>query len=276
MRSPRRIVAALPILFCASTAVAQTPPPTEPPPTEASPAAEATPPEGATPAPAAAEATPPAEAPKAEAPTAEVEASPTTGWFRIDTDGLDTQFWVGATHSVGSAVKIASDIYVVGSFAEFDIGPAFTFGSLALTPMIGAGFDFKAENAAMVAPQLFTIFSQDKFYFESWLQWFMFSPFADGSADTLYTRDFALYKIASEVSVGPQVEVTYQTNKYKVLNEDGTMTTVEPGILSLPVGGQVSLGYGEKNTLALFLGYDTKAAEDSDGIAGRFTFIRNW
>ena len=80
--------------------------------------------EGATPTP-----TPPADA--APVDGEEEEEGGTSGWFRIDTDGLQTQFWVGATHSVGS-FDIASDIYVVGSFAEFDIGPSFSIGNLAL------------------------------------------------------------------------------------------------------------------------------------------------
>jgi hypothetical protein len=203
-------------------------------------------------------------------PAAEGEEAPdTTGWFRVDTDGLSTQFWFGATHTVGS-LAIASDIYVVGSFAEFDIGPAFTFGDLAVTPMVGLGFDFSTKDvASLIAPQLFTIYNHDKVYFESWVQVFLNSLFADGAEDTVYTRNFLLYKLTDEVHLGPAMELTYR------VNED-EMAGLDRSLLSLPVGGTVSLGYGDKNTLLLFLGYDTKDQEGSDNIAGRFSFVRTW
>lgn len=203
-------------------------------------------------------------------PAAEEEEAPdTTGWFRVDTDGLSTQFWFGATHTVGD-LAIASDIYVVGSFAEFDIGPAFTFGDLALTPMVGLGFDFSTKDvASLIAPQLFTIYNHEKVYFESWIQVFLNSIFADGAEDTLYTRNFLLYKLTDQVQVGPAMELTYR------INED-EMAMLDRTVLSLPVGGALSLGYGDKNTLLLFLGYDTKDQEGSDNIAGRFSFIRTW
>jgi hypothetical protein len=210
--------------------------------------------------------TAPADTP---APEAEEEAPDTTGWFRVDTDGLSTQFWFGATHTVGE-FAIASDIYVVGSFAEFDIGPAFTFGDLAVTPMVGVGFDFSTKDVAtLIAPQLFTIYNHEKLYFESWIQLFVNSLFADGAEDSLYTRNFLLYKLTDQVQVGPAMELTYRTNSDE-------MAMFDTGVLSLPVGGTVSLGYGDKNTLLMFLGYDTKDQPGSDNIAGRFSFIRTW
>jgi hypothetical protein len=214
-------------------------------------------------------------APKDAAPAEEEpaeEASPTSGWFRIDTDSLETQFWLGATHQVGS-IAIASDIYVVGSFAEFDIGPSFSIGNLALTPMVGLGFDFSTQDvASLIAPQLFTIYGGDKIYVESWIQVFLNDMFADGSADSFYTRNFVLYNVNDQLAVGPQAELTYQLND----TTDDMGATMEADVVSLPIGGRVNVGYGEKNTLGLFLGYDTQAAEGSDGIAGRFTFVRTW
>ena len=48
-------------------------------------------------------------------------------------------------------------------------------------------------------------------------------------------------------------------------------------VTSLPVGGRVNIAYGEKNTLGIFLGYETESDGDlADAIAGRFTFIRAW
>lgn len=198
----------------------------------------------------------------------EEEAGGTSGWFRVDTDALETQFWVGATHSLGS-VDIASDIYVVGSFAEFDIGPSFSFGNLALTPMVGLGFDFSTTDvSSLIAPQLFTIYDAEKLYFESWIQVFVNSIFTEGAEDSFYTRNFLLYKLADEIAVGPQAELTYRINEEDMMFERATT--------SLPVGGRVNLGYGAKNTLGIFLGYETKATDGADGVAGRFTFVRSW
>ena len=73
-----------------------------------------------------------------------------------------------------------------------------------------------------------------------------------------------------------------------MVDEDGN----ESSLISMPVGGTVRLGYGENNTLLMFLGYETvKEARavynelDDDGmivdthergITGRFTFVRTW
>lgn len=197
------------------------------------------------------------------------EEAATSGWFRVDTDSLGTQFWFGATHNVAN-LAIASDIYVVGTFAEFDIGVALSFGDIALTPMVGIGFDFGSTDVTtLIAPQLFTIFSKDKLYFESWVQLFFNSPFADGAGDDFYTRNFFLYQVNDEVSVGPQVEITYRLN-----SEEG-MNGFDSGVSSLPIGGRINLGYGNNNTLGLFVGYETEDT-GGDNIAGRFTFVRTW
>jgi len=54
-------------------------------------------------------------------------------------------------------------------------------------------------------------------------------------------------------------------------------------VISLPVGGQLSVGYGKDNRLSLFLGYETQEQMDasgdpvdSDRLAGRITFVRLW
>ena len=69
------------------------------------------------------------------------EESSISGWFRTDTDSLGTQIWVGASHPVGS-ISIDSDIYVVDTFGEFDLGlgiPVVDSDSLSLSllPMVG-------------------------------------------------------------------------------------------------------------------------------------------
>ena len=201
----------------------------------------------------------------AAASAEEAADSPTSGWFRVDTDGLGTQFWFGATHDVGG-IALASDIYVAGAFAELDVGVAFSFGDLSLLPMAGIGFDFASQNAAtIIAPQLFTIYDIDGIYFESWIQVFLHSPFddTDTASDTFYTRNFLLYEVNDEFAVGPQADFTYQFS--------------DPAeSQSLILGGRVNVGYGENNTLGLFLGYDVEGADGSDKIGGRFTFLRTW
>jgi len=202
------------------------------------------------------------------------------GWFRVDHDLLALQLWVGAVHSLGP-VDVATDIYVnSGTFGEFDIGPTFSFGPLILTPMAGIGFDWSEQRAVtVVAPQLFTILNLDPIYFESWIQVFVNSAFTEGADNNLYTRNFLLLKVTDDFHIGPQAEATI------ALNNDRDL------LISEPVGGRINLAYGENNLLGLFLGYETQEAarqveigvdESGEpivaerGLAGRFTFIRNW
>lgn len=184
------------------------------------------------------------------------------GYFRIDTDAAHTQLWVGATHDLGGGVGLGSDIYVVDTFAELDVGISFSVGPVSLLPMVGVGFDFgRGKTASIIAPQLFTIIDSDILYFESWIQVFFNDMFTEGVTDYFYTRNFILAKIFEIVSLGPQVELEYDI---KNAGDDK--------LSSLPVGGRVNIGYGKNNTLGLFLGYDTK----TEHLAGRFTFVRTW
>jgi hypothetical protein len=251
----------------ASPLLAQETPPSDAPAAEAAPTPA---PVAEAPAPAA---EPPARAPEEAAPApAPVDENPPAppSWFRIDSDGYGVQLWAGATHDLG-AFQLATDIYVFGNIGEFDIGPAFTFadGAVALTPMIGAQFDWVQKRmVSLVAPQLFTIVNLDSIYFESWIQGFFYGPFTDGAAplDTLYTRDFLLYKVSDMFAIGPNVELNYGFDAGE--------------ITSLPVGGAAMVGYGTGNTLLLALGYETnedaRATAGGSGdraIFGRFTFI---
>lgn len=199
------------------------------------------------------------------------EESGISGWFRTDTDSLGTQIWVGASHPMGS-ISIDSDIYVVDAFGEFDLGlgiPVVDSDSLSLSllPMVGIGFDYATANGptTLIAPQLFTYLSAGSIYFESWIQMFLNSPFDEEGADSFYTRDFVLYSINDTIAIGPQVEATID------LGDDG-------GLGSLIVGGRINLGYGENNTLGLFVGVETQLEDDSEdtGLTGRMTFVRSW
>lgn len=204
-----------------------------------------------------------------EMAAAEAEESSTSGWFRIDTDGLATQFWFGASHSLGS-ISLDSDIYVVDTFGEFDIGLGIPVVdsddlSLSLLPMVGIGFDYTSPNgpSSLIAPQLFTYLTAGSIYFESWIQGFFNTPFDEEAEDSLYTRDFILYSINDTVAIGPQVEVTL------ALGDDS-------GLSSLVAGGRLNLGYGENNTLGLFVGYETQKEDEDTGLTGRMTFVRTW
>lgn len=203
------------------------------------------------------------------------EESSISGWFRTDTDSLGTQLWFGGSYPAGS-VSIDSDIYVVGTFAEFDLGigiPVADSDSLSLTflPMVGIGFDYASANgpSSLIAPQLFTYLTAGSIYFESWIQGFFNTPFDYGD-DSLYTRDFVLYSVTENIAIGPQVEVT--------LTLKGLEEETETGLSSLIVGGRINMAYGENNTLGLFVGIETQMEDDSEdtGLTGRMTFVRTW
>lgn len=212
-------------------------------------------------------------------------------WFRIDSDALGVQLWAGATNKVGP-IDLATDIYVTGTNGEFDIGPAFSFGDLALLPMVGVNFDWALqEPTVLVAPQLFTIYDGDPpIYFESWIQGFLGSPFQEGAGNTLYTRDFLLFKATPDFYIGAQVEATIGLNDAgKATDADGELQA----LVSLPVGLRVNYNaHGDWDALiGLFLGVETQdhakaqtvSATDADGnptefeesmgIVGRFTYL---
>jgi len=203
---------------------------------------------------------------------AEEEASGASGWFRTDTDSLGTQIWVGASHSPSflGSLSLDTDIYVVDTFGELDIGlgiPVVDSDSLSLSflPMVGIGFDYAAANgpSSLIAPQLFTYLTAGSIYFESWIQGFFNSMFDEEAGDSFYTRNFVLLSLNDTLSVGPQVEVTLD------LGDDG-------GLGSMVVGGRANVGYGENNTLGVFVGFETQKGDDETGLTGRMTFVRTW
>ena len=200
----------------------------------------------------------------------EEEASGASGWFRTDTDSLGTQIWVGASHSPSflGGLSLDTDIYVVGTFGELDIGlgiPVVDSDSLSLSflPMVGIGFDYAAPDgpSSLIAPQLFTYLTAGSIYFESWIQGFLNSMFDYGD-DSFYTRNFVLYSLNDTVAIGPQVEVTFDLT-------GGEISSIAPGL-------RANVGYGENNTLGVFVGVETQKGDDETGITGRMTFVRTW
>lgn len=199
----------------------------------------------------------------------EESSSPISGWFRFDVDSLGPQFWFGATHEIGG-LAIASDIYVDDAFAELDLGVALTFGNLSLTPMAGFGVNFQTyQLTTLIAPQLFTTYIQGPIYVDSWIQFFINSPFDDAGRDVFYFRAFVVYKLTEYFGIGPQVETS-------IFLDESVEGAGDGGLAALPIGAQFNVGYGENRTLGLFLGYDTRYEGEGDGIAGRFTFVQTW
>ncbi len=265
-----------------STAATAEPAPAPPPAAEAAPP-PAAPEQAATEPPA-----PPAEAPAPPPAEAEPVSTPVPSYFRIDHDYLfGLQLWAGATYPLGDSVGLATDIYIAENYpsvgvaedgsvsvaplswwGEFDIGPAFTFGPVALTPMVGIAFDWAAKKAVAInGPQLYTIVNTDSIYFESWIWTVLYSAFdKQGANDYIHTRNWLLYKANDTIGVGPQVEYTYDMEAKNTL--------------AFPLGGHVELGYGSGNSLGLFLGYELKKSvrdgADGAGAEGRLTFVHNF
>ena len=212
-----------------------------------------------------------ADAHEAGEEMAEEESSSASGWFRTDTDGLGTQIWFGASHSPSflGSLSLDTDIYVVDTFGELDVGigiPVVDSDTMSLSflPMVGIGFDYAAPNgpSSLIAPQLFTYLTAGSIYFESWIQGFFNSMFDEDAGDSFYTRNFVLLSLNDTLSVGPQIEVT--------------LDLTEGGLGSMVVGGRANVAYGENNTLGVFVGFETQKGDDDTGITGRMTFVRTW
>jgi len=135
--------------------------------------------------------------------------------------------------------------------------------SLSFLPMVGIGFDYAAADgpSSLIAPQLFTYLTAGSIYFESWIQGFLNSMFDYGD-DSFYTRNFVLYSLNDTVAIGPQVEVTFDLTASEI-------SSIAPGL-------RANVGYGENNTLGVFVGFETQKGEDETGITGRMTFVRSW
>lgn len=195
------------------------------------------------------------------------EETGVSGYMRVDVDALGPQIWFGASHPVGG-LSIESDIIVMGAFGEFDVGPSFSISEdLILLPEAGVIFDFQSMEVPTFVPQLYIYLTLGHLYLESWLNGYIGLK-DESDPDYFYNRTFLLHTLNDTLSIGPQVELSLNL-------ED---TDVVDTLANLAVGGRVNVGYGENNTLSLFVGYETKeeVRGDSDGITGRFTFFRTW
>lgn len=226
-------------------------------------------------------------------PPAEEEGVDPSAWIRFDSDALGMQIWAGATNNIAGVFDLATDIYIVDfggtSFGEFDIGPAFSFGPVGMIPMIGIGYNWgNQELSTLIAPQLFTIVDPDApIYFESWIQGFINSIFTDGAGDSLYFRQFLLFKATSDLHIGPQAEITVALNDDAKAGANG-----DKSLISANVGGRVNYNaLGDWDALiGLYVGYEvtsqgkasivtdpaTGETREADGIVGRFTYLHTF
>ncbi|WP_437947271.1 hypothetical protein WME98_41775 [Sorangium sp. So ce296] len=232
------------------------------------------------------QAAPATPAPGTTEPVGEPPPAPSQipSWFRFDADNLGLQVWAGASHQLGP-ISLSSDIYLTTlGTAEFDIGPAFTFGPVTLNPMVGFAFNFVTQQpAALVAPQLFTYIDAKPVYFESWILGSFSSMFDETVQNYLYSRDFLLFYPTEDFGIGPHLELSVDLNEIVRATDDPTTAGVNEedidntGLSSLQIGGVIGLNYGTGNKLLLYLGYETqKESQLNDKIAGRFTFIHNF
>ena len=192
-----------------------------------------------------------------------------TGWFQIDVDSLGTYFLVGASHPLSGGISFDSNIYVNDHLGEFDMGISFPViandsMALLLTPMLGVGFDYTtADGPYALYPQIFAILPAGKIFGFHWTISTVKTLFDSESLNEVYNRTYLTYALNDTVAVGPQFESVLG------LGDGG-------GLWALNFGGRVNIGYGENNTLGIYVGYETKKGEGETGLTGRMNFTRRW
>ena len=192
-----------------------------------------------------------------------------TGWFQINVDSLGTYFLVGASHPLSEGISFDSNIYVNDHLGEFDMGVSFPViandsMALLLTPMLGVGFEYTTPDGPYALyPQIFAILPAGKIFGFHWTIGTVKTLFDSESLNELYNRTYLTYALNDIVAVGPQFESVLGFG-------DGG------GLWALNFGGRVNIGYGENNTLGLYVGYETKKEEGQTGLTGRMNFMRTW
>lgn len=192
-----------------------------------------------------------------------------TGWFQINVDSLGTYFLVGASHPLSEGISFDSNIYVNDHLGEFDMGVSFPViandnMALLLTPMLGVGFEYTTPDGPYALyPQIFAILPAGKIFGFHWTIGTVKTLFDSESLNELYNRTYLTYALNDIVAVGPQFESVLGFG-------DGG------GLWALNFGGRVNIGYGENNTLGLYVGYETKKEEGQTGLTGRMDFMRTW
>ncbi|MEW6754454.1 MAG: hypothetical protein AB1505_26245 [Candidatus Latescibacterota bacterium] len=201
----------------------------------------------------------------------EASAQPTAvpGWVRVDMDNYGMQVWFGATHR-WRGLDIVSDVYLVDTNAEIDIGAAWTVGeSLTLLGVVGPTFDFSTTDYIGTVFEMDAYLTAGPWYLESWDGAYLAVEAKDTYGPSyLYTRTFLLRSLNDVLAVGPHAELALSLE-----DADG-----HSRLTSLALGGAGQVAYGDSNTLLVFLGYETREATKGGGagIAGRVTFLREW
>jgi hypothetical protein len=147
---------------------------------------------------------------------------------------------------------------------------------LILLPEAGVILDFESMSVPTFVPQFYIYWTLKQLYLESWEN--VYIGLKDESdPDSFYNRTFLLYSLNDTFSIGPQAEFSLNLEDTDSV-ADAKSNDDSDTLTNLVIGGRINVGYGENNTLSLFLGYETKeeARGDLDGITGRFTFVRNW
>jgi hypothetical protein len=212
-------------------------------------------------------------------------------WLRLDVDRVGISAWAGSTVSSG-ALNLAYNAVIVQAYpgvvdplqnsaflsrvgddyraptARLELGPAFSTGGLFLLPKLGLGYDFERQQVGPFVPQIMAILQGGPAYVESWLQFYFYDLFDQGSQDSFYTRDLLLIALSNAWAVGAQVELT-------VAMQNG------PGkaLRSLPLGAAVNSSPVEPLTFGLFVGVETQqSARNSrhDFLTGRLTATLLW
>jgi hypothetical protein len=281
-------LAALGVLVPAA-ALAQEAPAT-PPPTGAQGSTASAPP-AAPPATVETPASAPAGTPEpAAAAPAPAGPTPAPGWLRIDSDFFGLQLWGGGTLPLADGIGLAMDLYAfqsvtvaadlaagtvtggIGSYGEYDIGPAITAGPLTITPMIGMQFNWVARHAAALVPQLYVTGSLGPMYTEFWFQFYDYKMFKDYANNQINLRLFSDYKISDYVAIGPEIDLNYDSGGYP--NADGKVKKV----YNLPIGPNVMFSnLGLNSSLIAFVGYETgDPTGQKNHVAGRLTYVHNF
>lgn len=178
---------------------------------------------------------------------AEVEET----YVRLDADNTGFYTWIGGNSRWGK-VKLSHDIiYYPGTNAfQFEIGPYFSLGEgkLDILPMVSLFTnDLGSGKIDYFLPELFLYSTLGNWYLEGWNSLYLGLTKEGKELPYFYGRYFALYKVTSWVSLGPQVELTLDM-----------ADEAEKTLSSLQLGGALSFPYGKGNTILLFLGAETK------------------
>ena len=136
--------------------------------------------------------------------------------------------------------------------------------ALLLTPMLGVGFEYTTPDGPYALyPQIFAILPAGKIFGFHWTISTVKTIFDSESLNEVYNRTYLTYALNETVAVGPQFETVLG------LGDGG-------GLWAMNFGGRLNLGYGENNTLGIYVGYETKKDEGETGLTGRMNFTRRW